>query len=119
MVLLERHTAHETDYCVLEIDVYGNEGGERMYLAHLRVLRWSPSTLRKIIHDWRIFRAAVPITLYALPMLSANDPDHAKWDRFVRKLGWAPTGIMVSCNDELERQLYIHEKEANRRTAQE
>lgn len=109
MVLLERLCAHETDYCVLEIDVYGNEGDERMYLAHLRVLRWSPSTLRKIKSDWAVFRQFVTVPLFALPMLSPEEASYEKWARFVKKLGWKPTHIQVLCADGLERPLFIHE----------
>ena len=102
MVLLERHTAHETDYCVLEIDVYGNEGGERMYLAHLRVLRWSPSTLRKIKYDWAVFRKAVTVPLFASPM-----HDDARWVKFVTMMGWRPHSTVL-CQDGITRPLYIH-----------
>jgi hypothetical protein len=102
MVLLERHTAHETDYCVLEIDEYGNEGGERMYLAHLRVLRWSPSTLRKIKSDWAVFRKAVTVPLFASPM-----HDDARWVKFVTMMGWHPFAHVL-CQDGITRPLYIH-----------
>lgn len=115
MELLKRHLAHQTDYCVLEIDEYARHSGERMYLTHLRVLRWSPDAFRKIKHDWSVFRQVVTVPLFALPMLSPNDPSCEKWARFVEKLGWRPLDISVPCHDGEARPLYIHEAEPDRR----
>lgn len=109
MKLLAQHIAHKTDYCVFEIDEYKNEEGKQMLLVHLRVLVWSRDTLRKIKHDWAVFRQAVKSPLYALPMLSPDDPECSKWKRFVELMGWKPLNILVCCNDGLERPLYIHE----------
>jgi hypothetical protein len=102
MVFLKRHLAHDTDYCTFELDEYRNEAGEQMLLAHLRVHKWSLSTLRRIQHDWAHFRQCIRTPLYASPM--QDDP---KWVRFVTLMGWRPYSTVL-CHDGIERPLYIH-----------
>jgi hypothetical protein len=102
MVFLKRHLAHDTDYCTFELDEYRDEAGAQMLLAHLRVHKWSLHYLRRIAHDWAVFRQAVTMPLYASPM--QDDP---RWVKFVTLMGWRPYSTVL-CHDGIERPLYIH-----------
>jgi hypothetical protein len=102
MVFLKTHLAHQTDYCTFELDEYRTDEGHQMLLAHLRVHKWSPSYLRRIAHDWVVFRQAVTVPLFASPMV-----EHPSWVRFVTKMGWRPFSTVL-CHDGIERPLYIH-----------
>jgi hypothetical protein len=102
MVFLKTHLAHQTDYCTFELDEYRTDEGHQMLLAHLRVHKWSHSYLRRIAHDWAVFRQAVTVPLFASPMV-----EHPSWVRFVTKMGWLPFSTVL-CLDGIERPLYIH-----------
>jgi hypothetical protein len=102
MVFLKRHLAHDTDYCTFELDDYRSDEGRQMLIAHLRVHKWSHSYLRRIAHDWAVFRQAVTVPLFASPM--QDDPS---WVKFVTLMGWRPYSTVL-CHDGIERPLYIH-----------
>jgi hypothetical protein len=102
------YTAHQTDDVTFELDEYRDAEGHQMLLAHLRVHQWTPSAMRRIRHDWSVFRKAITTNLYALPMLSPEDPEFSKWERFVTSMGWRPIHSKVLCHDGIERPLYIH-----------
>jgi hypothetical protein len=104
MDFVKRHLAHDTDYCTFELDEYRDEAGAQMLLAHLRVHKWSPSYLRRIAHDWAVFRQAVTVPLYASPMQSE---ELTHWIKFVTLMGWRPYSTVL-CHDGIERPLYIH-----------
>jgi hypothetical protein len=103
MKLVAQHVAHDTDYCKFEIEEYRTDEGHPMLLAHLHVKQWSPSALKKIRHDWKVFRQHITAPLFATPMV-----DDDKWRKFVTLMGWRPTGQMVLCRDGIERPIYIH-----------
>jgi hypothetical protein len=102
MDLVSRWTAHDTEDCTFELDEYRDDAGKQMLLAHLRVHKWSPEALKRIRHDWRVFRSVVTAPLYASPM--QDDP---KWIKFVTLMGWRPFS-KVLCQDGIERPLFIH-----------
>ncbi|WP_316235069.1 MULTISPECIES: hypothetical protein [unclassified Bradyrhizobium] len=102
------HYAHKTDYVTFALDEYRGAEGQQMLLAHLHVHQWSPSSLKRIRHDWALFREAIPVPLFALPMLSTEDPAYPKWERFVTSMGWRPTNQQVLCLDGIERPLFTH-----------
>ena len=108
MELVAQHVAHQTDDVTFELDEYRDASGNQMLLAHLRVHRWSLSALRRIQRDWAVFRQAVTVPLFSTPMLSPEDPEFSKWERFVTRMGWRPLHITVLCHDGIERPLYIH-----------
>lgn len=103
MELVKTHLAHETDYCTFELDEYRDEAGAQMLLAHLRVHKWSHTSLRRIRNDWMHFRQCVRSPLYATPMVHED-----RWVKFVTLMGWRPTNQTVLCHDGIERPLYIH-----------
>lgn len=102
MEFRKRYTAHATEDCTFEIDEYRDDAGEQMLLAHLRVHQWTPEALKRIRHDWRVFRSVVTAPLFANPM--QDDP---KWVKFVTLMGWRPFS-KVLCRDGIERPLFIH-----------
>lgn len=108
MKLVAQHVAHKDADCTFELDEYRNDAGEQMLLAHLRVHQWSPAAARRIKRAWALFRTAVTAPLFALPQLSPDDPAYGKWERFVKLMGWRPTGQLVGCLDGIKRPLFIH-----------
>src|ERR1700693_1089742 len=92
-----RH-AHDTPDFLFEIDEYRRAtDGEQRLLAHIAVHTWTPSALKKILHEWRVLRKCVPAPLYAVPK-----DDDEKWAKFVGLLGFKPLS-KVMCNDGVER----------------
>jgi hypothetical protein len=98
----KRHVAHDTDYCTFVLHEYRDAAGAQMLLAHLLVHQRSLSALRRIKHDWAVFRSIVTAPLFASPM--SDDP---QWHRFVTLMGWRPHSAVL-CHDGIERPLYIH-----------
>lgn len=98
----KRYLAHQSDDCTFELDEHRDASGNQMLLVHLRVHRWSKSSLKRIKRDWALFRQHVTVPLFASPM------DHDKrWEKFVTLMGWRPFSTVL-CHDGIERPLYIH-----------
>lgn len=102
MKLVAQHVAHKSDDCTFELDEYRDAEGRQLLLAHLRVHRWSAAALKRIKHDWQVFRQCVTVPLFANPV--QDDP---LWIKFVTLMGWRPFS-QVLCHDGIERPLYIH-----------
>ena len=86
-----------------EIDEYRFEYRPH-FVAHFRVSKWSPSVLKRILFEWKVFRSVVPFPLYA-----SGEDDDRKWRRFVTLLGFVPH-TSVLCNDGQHRSIYISYK---------
>lgn len=108
MKLVAQHVAHTDADCTFEVDEYKTAEGQQMLLAHLRVHQWSPSALKRIKSAWATYRKSVTANLFALPQLSPDDPAYGKWERFVKLMGWRPTGQLVGCLDGIKRPLFVH-----------
>jgi hypothetical protein len=67
-----------------EIDEYQEPS---VMLVHLRIWKFSPSILKRILSEFSAFRYVATFPLYAL-----GNPDDAKWVRFISLLGFKPSG---------------------------
>lgn len=87
---------------LFEIDEYLDAAGHQFLYAHLRVFKFTPSVMKRILADWRAFRACVSAPLFAI-----GEEDDAKWRRFVSMLGFQPALEVVCLNGE-RRLMYRH-----------
>lgn len=101
-----RHRLHTTDSFWFEVDEYlrprDDAVGDQLLMAHVRVVRWSPSVRKEIHRVWKAFRACVTIPVFAI-----GEVDDNKWERFVRLLGFEPFQE-VTCENGGHRRLFIH-----------
>jgi hypothetical protein len=96
-----RHT-HDTPDFTFELDEYRRAPNEQRLLAHIAVHQWTPSVLKKILHEWRTLRKCVTAPIFVTPK-----DDDEKWIKFVQLLGFRPLN-KVMCNDGVERNIFIH-----------
>jgi hypothetical protein len=106
---LARHRLYTTDDFWFEVDEYsrpakgGTErGGDQLLIAHVRVVRWSPSVRKECHRVWQAFRACVTVPIFTLGL-----EDTPKWERFVRSFGYQPFQT-VTCENGETRRLFIH-----------
>lgn len=96
------HEVVEHDEYWFDIDEYRLDG-KQFLLTHIAFEKFSPKIYKQVLHEWECFRKCVKAPLYA--MCDDGDPD--KWERFVSRLGFKPTGINIICNNGAKRQLFI------------
>lgn len=99
--LLTRHRLHTTDDFWFEVDEYVR-GGDQLLIAHVRIVRWSPSVRKQCHAGWAAFRACVTGPIFTLGLV-----DDDKFERFVRSFGYQPFSI-VTCENGEQRRLFIH-----------
>jgi hypothetical protein len=99
--LLARHRLHTTDDFWFEVDEYVR-GGDQLLIAHVRVVRWSPSVRKQCHEVWRAFRQCV-----TCPVFTLGQVDDKKFERFVRSFGYQPFQTVTCLNGE-QRRLFIH-----------
>lgn len=101
-----RHRLHTTDSFWFEVDEYlrprDDAAGDQLLMAHVRVVRWSPSVRKEIFRVWEAFRACVTIPVFAI-----GEVDDDKFERFMRLLGFEPFQSIICENGE-HRRLFIH-----------
>lgn len=101
-----RHRLHTTDDFWFEVDEYlrprDDAVGDQLLIAHVRVVRWSPSVRKECHRIWDAFRACVTIPVFTLGIV-----DDKKFERFVRSFGYEPYQI-VTCENGEQRRLFIH-----------
>jgi hypothetical protein len=96
-------------YTVRETPDYKFELDERvlpdgvMTFVHAEIRNCSPTVLRQCHAEWKLFRQAVPIPLFAQ---GPADEDE-KWRKFVRAFGFKFIRA-VPCNNGQWRSLYWH-----------
>lgn len=100
------HVIRDTPDYIFEIDEYQN-GAERFYLTHIAFTNFSPSILKRILREWKLFRSIVDAPLFAV-----RDIEDLKWLRFISRLGFKPHSEIDWLNGE-RRRLFIHLKEDN------
>lgn len=96
-----RHRALDRPEYLFEIDEY-RRGADQFLYAHLRVFKFSPSIMKRILAEWRAFRAIV-----AAPLFAIGEVDDEKWERFVTHLGFEPAIEVVCLNGE-RRRMFRH-----------
>jgi hypothetical protein len=99
--LVTRHRLHTTDDFWFEVDEFAR-GGDQMLIAHVRVVRWSPSVAKECHRVWNAFRQCV-----TAPVFTLGIADDAKFERFVRSFGYQPFQT-VTCENGEQRRLFIH-----------
>lgn len=99
--LLTRHRLFTCDDFWFEVDEYERDG-DQLLIAHVRVVRWSPSVRKECHRVWSAFRQCVTCPVFTLGIVD----DH-KFDRFVRSFGYQPFSTVTCLNGE-QRRLYIH-----------
>lgn len=98
---LQRHLLHATDDFFFEVDEFAR-GGDQLLIAHVRVLRWSPSVAKECHRVWDAFRACVTV-----PVFTLGEVDDPKFERFVLSFGYQPFQT-VTCENGETRRLFIH-----------
>jgi hypothetical protein len=96
-----RHRLYTTDDFWFEVDEY-ERGGDQLLIAHVRVIRWSPSVRKHCHQVWDAFRRCVTAPIFTLGIV-----DDKKFERFVRSFGYQPFQTVRCENGEL-RRLFIH-----------
>lgn len=99
--LVARHLLHETPDFWFEVDEYERRG-DQLLIAHVRVVRWSPSVRKRCHEVWDAFRKCV-----TAPVFTLGEVDDHKFARFVRSFGYKPFQI-VPCENGEQRRLFIH-----------
>jgi hypothetical protein len=99
--LVTRHRLHTTDDFWFEVDEY-DRGGDQLLIAHVRIVRWSPSVRKQCHAVWTAFRACVTAPIFTLGIV-----DDKKFERFVLSFGYQPFQT-VTCENGEQRRLFIH-----------
>jgi hypothetical protein len=99
-----RHRLITHDEYWFEIDEY-RRGQDQFLLAHLRIVTWTPSILKRIMREWKMFRQCVSAPLFAIA-----EVDDDKWERFVARLGFRFHCNTV-CNNGEHRRMFISYKD--------
>lgn len=103
MQFISRTRVLDYDEYVFDLDEY-RDGNHQYLTAHIAFEKFSPSILRRVLREWKVFRHCVTAPLYAY----RDGGDFDKWFRFVSLLGFRPTGLFITCNNGERRQLFIH-----------
>jgi hypothetical protein len=99
-----RIAIHEVDINE-DYEVYLDEhrrGQDVFLLVHVRFLRWSPTTFKRLLANMKLLREHVSAPLFAL-----GDVDDDKYERFVTRVGFK-FHTHVLCNNGERRRLFIH-----------
>lgn len=99
--LITRHRLYTCDDFWFEVDQY-ERGGDQLLVAHVRVIRWSPSVRKHCHFVWDAFRKCVTCPIFTLGIV-----DDSKFERFVRSFGYQPFTTVTCANGE-QRRLFIH-----------
>lgn len=99
--LVTRHRLFTSDAFWFEVDEY-ERGGDQLLIAHVRIVRWSPSVRKECHRVWDAFRSCV-----TAPVFTLGIEDDKKFERFVRSFGYEPFQI-VTCENGEQRRLFIH-----------
>lgn len=97
-----RHMVRDTPAYQCELDVYERASGDTFLLAHIVMLRWTPSAFKQLMREWKLFRQCVRAPIFACP----KEHD-ARWVKFVTALGFEYLTETI-CNNGAQRPLYIH-----------
>jgi hypothetical protein len=108
---VSRHSILKNPEYWFEIDEYVR-GQDQLLLAHLRIAKWTPSVLKRIDRDWRVFRECV-----TAPLFAHAEIDDRKWERFVSRLGFRFLCNVVGTNGETRRMFISRINNARFRTA--
>ena len=90
----------EVDYDTW-IETQELESGQTLNFFHCEVFYWRPSTLKRMITQWRIFRTHVPQALFC-----QGEVDDEKWAKFIHHFGFKYL-TTVPCTDGKERRIFI------------
>jgi hypothetical protein len=95
------HRALTTDDYWFDLDEY-ERGQDKLLAVHLRFDRFTPSIMKNVIHQWRVFRQCV-----TAPVTAIGEVDDEKWERFVTRLGFRYCKEVICINGK-KRRLFIH-----------
>lgn len=90
--------------CIIVEDFDGVE----VPFLHLDVKKWSPSSFKKLLRSWRVFRKTVSGNFFAL----SNRDDTELHKKFVKRLGFKFFRAL-ECPDGKVRPCYISQEEKN------
>jgi hypothetical protein len=82
--------------------VYDLGEGQTMTMIHCDVFFLSPSIIRQMMYQWKLFRKHVPQAVFA-----HSTDDDAKWERFVKRFGFVYLKDIL-CSDGKTRRLFIN-----------
>jgi hypothetical protein len=102
-VFVSRTRVLDYDDYVFDIDEY-RRGDEQRLTAHIAFENFNKQILKRVLHEWKIFRQCVTAPLFAY----CGGYDTDKWVAFVSLLGFRPTDDFMTCNNGERRQIFIH-----------
>jgi hypothetical protein len=82
--------------------------GHTLLFLHLDFRKWTPSSFKRLLRSWKLFRQTVRGTFFAV----SNGDDIDKWRKFVQRLGFQYLGT-VRCPDGVERPCYFSQDTNN------
>jgi hypothetical protein len=84
---------------LFEVDSYCR-ADDLLYLAHLKVWTFSPSIFKRMLTEWREFRSAATVPIFAI-----GETDNGLWEKFVTKMGFT-FDRYVTCENGERRRMF-------------
>jgi hypothetical protein len=95
------HTLVNCPEYLWELDEYCGPNDEQMLFAHIKILRITPSLLKRMRETYRQFRHYVQAPLFAV-----GETDDDKWERFISYFGFKYLQDVICVNGE-KRRLFV------------
>lgn len=96
------HEVITTEEYSVDLDEHKNGQGGTLLLVHLRILKWTPGSFKRLLGHWHLFRQCVAAPLFAL-----GEVDDDKYMRFMTRMGFTYL-YPVTCENGESRRLFIH-----------
>lgn len=81
------------------------DGEKQMLAIHMDVFRFSPSVMKRMIREFAALRSCTDAQIFAIE----PNPDDAKWQRYVSRMGFEFSS-RVECTDGLSRRVFVSNK---------
>lgn len=85
-----------------------DEDDNQLLAIHMDVRRFSPSVLKRMEREFSALRSCTDATIFAIEDI----PDDAKWERYVRHMGFEYSS-RVECTDGNSRRTFVSKKKNN------
>lgn len=82
-----------------------DEDGHQMLVIHMDVKKFAPSVLKRMKREFSALRSCTDATIFAIE----DKPDDAKWERYVRHMGFEFSS-RVECTDGPSRRCFVSKK---------
>ena len=82
-----------------------DENGNQLLAIHMDVNHFSPSVLKRMKREFAALRSCTDAPIFAIE----DNPDDAKWERYVRLMGFEYSS-RVECTDGKSRRTFVSKK---------